>query len=125
MKSGEYYVPQIEQEAPDLEACEIHILEWRAAARALREDVGARTYARQVAVELATLVERHATPNGQLTLADALDETLAEEIVSLALRHRHALLSKPVSDEGFSLLKRSVWEACDVLELFLPADGLG
>jgi len=121
MKSGEYYVPRIEQESRDLEACGLYILKWRAAARALREDIGARAYARQVAVELATLVERHATPNGQLTLADALDETLAEEVVSLALGHRHALLAQPVSDSGYEAVQRRVWEACDVLEHFLPA----
>ncbi|MDA8108134.1 MAG: hypothetical protein M0015_05830 [Betaproteobacteria bacterium] len=121
MESSEHYVPQIEQASRDLEACEVHILEQRVAARALREDPGARAYARRVAHELAVLVERYASPNGRLTQADALDETLAEDIVRLAMQHRHALLSQPVSDEGFRLLKHKVWEASAVLEHFLPA----
>jgi len=102
MKSCEHYAPLIEQEQRDFETCELHVLEWRATARALREDAGARAYARQVADDLAAVVEQHAHANGLLTLRDALDETLAEEIVSLALRHRHALLRQPVSDAGAS-----------------------
>lgn len=123
MKSSEHYVPQIAQASRDLESCELHFLERRAASRALQEDPGARAYARHIADALAGLVELHARPDGPLTLADALDETLCEEIVGLTLRHRHALLLQPVSDEGFSLLKHKVWEACGVLEHFVPEGG--
>lgn len=121
MKSSEYHRHSLEREQRDIEACEVHVLQRRADAQALREDPGIRAYARQVADELAALVELYAHPDAQLTLADALDETLAEEIVSLALRHRHALLSQPVSGPGYSLLKHKVWEACGVFEHFLPA----
>lgn len=123
MKSFEHQLPKLAEQQRDLEACELHILQQRAAARALREDPGARAYARQVANELAALIELYAHPNGQLTLADALDETLAEGLLSLALRHRHPLLAQPVTDAGYAALQRCVWEACDVLEHFVRTAG--
>jgi len=105
-----------------LEEYEMHCQEVQRKAVDLLTIPAAQVLARQLAKDLANLVQTHADFNGPITLADVLKESVPEKVVIKTLRHCRGYLHMPLSHAGFIAIRKSLDAACAGFEALLAAD---
>ena len=105
-----------------LEEYEWHCQEIRHKAHALLSHPGAHFLGCSIAQNLVSLVQEHATSEGNTTLKHVLTESVLEEVVVQAMQEHQDILDQPVGREGYIAIRRTIDRACWALESLLTAE---
>ena len=103
---------------------DLFVYEQGCKARALLSLPGANVLASNIAEDLASLVQRHATTEEEAnaTLAYMLRDRVAAHVITRALKSSQALLHQPFSRDGFIAIGKLLDAICQAFEDLLQTE---